>query len=150
VLKHDVLHSIGAENASLIILTGGGAEVINQAVDRIQKDFPNLTIIARAEDRPHALHLIANDVPDVTRETFFSAVEMGKKTLKHLGFTEQHVEKMAQTYVRHDVDTLHQQVSNRHDEKALISIAKNAREQLEQTLQADKLESESHPEESES
>ncbi len=150
VLKHDVLHSIGAENASLIILTGGGAESINQAVEIIQKDFPNLTIIARAEDRTHALHLIDNEVPDVTRETFFSAVEMGKKTLKHLGFTEQHVEKMTQTYVRHDVDTLHQQVSNRHDEKALISIAKNAREQLEQTLQADKLESESHPEESES
>jgi hypothetical protein len=43
---------------------------------------------------------------------------------------------------------LHNQVANRHDEKALISISKNAREQLEQTLLADQLENESHPEES--
>ena len=148
ILKHDLLHSIGAEKASIIILTGGGPETINQAVEMVQKDFPNLTIIARAQDRSHALHLIDNEVPDVTRETFFSAVEMGKKSLKLLGFTEQHVEKMAATYIRHDVEMLHNQVANRHDEKALISISKNAREQLEQTLLADQLENESHPEES--
>ena len=52
VLRHDVLHSIGAENARLIILTGEGAEPINQAVAMIQSEFPNLKIIARARTDP--------------------------------------------------------------------------------------------------
>ena len=140
VLKHDVLHTIGAEKAKLIILTGGGAESINQAIEMIQRDFPNLTIIARAKDRDHAMHLIDNGVVDVTRETFFSAVEMGKKTLSHLGIINEELDRMVDTYIDHDVQMLHQQVSNRHDEKALISIARTAREQLEITLEADRKE----------
>jgi len=142
VLKHDVLHSIGAEKAKIIILTGGDPESTNLAVDMIHRDFPNLTIVARAKDRDHAMHLIDNGVTAVTRETFYSAVEMGKKTLRQIGIDEGHIEKMAATYTRHDVQTLYTQVDSRHDEKALISIAKNAREQLEQILEADRKDTE--------
>ncbi len=148
MLRHDVLHSIGAHKAKLIILTGDGTESINQAVEMIQKDFPNLTIIARARDRSHALHLIHNQVEGVTRETFYSAVEMGKKSLAVLGFGEQQIEKIARTYIEHDIETIIQQVDNRHDEKAIISISKNAREQLERTLEADQLEEQKNAEES--
>ena len=38
--------------------------------------------------------------------------------------------------------SLYTQVDSRHDEKALISIAKNAREQLEQILEADRKDTE--------
>ena len=140
VLRSDVLHSIGAEKAKLIVLTGDGAESINQAVELIKHDFPNLKIIARAHDRSHAMQLIDNEVEGVTRETFYSAVEMGKKTLKFLGFDEKNIDRLAETYIKHDIETLFRQIESRHDEKELISIAKSARQQLEQTLEADRLE----------
>ena len=140
VLRPGVLHSAGADKARLIILTGDGKESINQAVSMIQQDFPNLKIVARAYDRSHAMHLIDNGVESVTRESFFSAVEMGKKTLGMLGFDDDSIEKLSKTYVQHDISTLYQQVANRHDEKALINIAQGSREQLEEILEADKAE----------
>ena len=86
------------------------------------------------------MHLIGNDVESVTRETFYSAVEMGKTTLQHLGFNQNQIDRLANTYIKHDLETLHKQIDNRDDEKALISIAKSARDQLEQTLEADRIE----------
>ncbi len=141
IFRHDVLHSIGAHNASLIILTADGTEEINLAVDLIQREFPDLNIIARAHDRAHAMHLIARQVSGVTRETFFSAVEMGKLTLQHLGFSADRIEKIATTYVRHDIEVLKRQMDSPGDEDTLVSIAKHARQQLEQTLRADQMDS---------
>ncbi len=140
VLRPGVLHSAGADKARLIILTGNGKESINQAVSMIQQDFPNLKIVARAYDRSHAMYLMDNGVESVTRESFFSAVEMGKETLGMLGFDDDSIEKLSKTYIQHDMSTLHQQVANRHDEKALINIAQGSREQLEEILEADKAE----------
>jgi glutathione-regulated potassium-efflux system ancillary protein KefC len=140
VLRHDILHSIGAEKAKLIILTGEGMESNNKAIDMIQKEFPNLTIIARARDRTHAMYLIDKKVEGVTREAFYSAIEMGKTALETLGFSQRKIEKLVKLYVKHDVETLHKQVGSLQDEAALISIAQSAREQLEQTLEADQQE----------
>ena len=141
IFRRDVLHSIGARNASLIILTADGTEEINLAVDLIQREFPDLSIIARAHDRDHAMHLIGKQVAGVTRETFFSAVEMGKLTLRHLGFPADRIETIATTYVRHDIEVLNRQVESPGDEDTLVSIAKHARQQLEQTLRADQMDS---------
>ena len=144
VLNQDVLHSINAATADLIILTGDSRESNNMAVEMIQKNFPRLKIIARAHDRIHAMHLIDRKLSGVTRETFYSSVEMGKQTLKHLGFSDSHINQMAEAYIARDVETLYEQVENRHDEKALLSIARDAREQLEQTLEADQRDSDSN------
>ncbi|NKB77340.1 MAG: glutathione-regulated potassium-efflux system protein KefC [Gammaproteobacteria bacterium] len=140
ILRHDILHSAGAEKARLIILTGDGSESINLAVASIKRDFPHLSIMVRAYDRRHALQLIDSGVDGVVRETFYSAVELGKKTLQFLGFDEDQIERQAKMYITHDVATLHQQVSIRDDEKAFISMAKTAQEQLEHTLAADQQE----------
>jgi glutathione-regulated potassium-efflux system ancillary protein KefC len=137
VLRHDVMKSVGASNAQLIILATNGKETINQAVDIINKECPDIMIVARAYDRPHALELLDKGVEGVIRESFYSAVEMSKKSLDLLGFDRSRIDRMAETYIRHDVDTLNEQLLNLHDEKAIISIAKNAREQLEKTLEAD-------------
>ena len=137
ILRHDILHAAGANKAKLIILTGDGTESTNQAVTIIQRDFPDLPIMVRAYDRAHAMHLIDANVEGVVRESFYSAVELGKKTLKFLGFDEARIDRQADVYIKHDVATLHDQVSIRNDEKAIISMVKTAQEQLEHTLEAD-------------
>ncbi len=137
LFKHDVLKAVNAEQADMIILTMNNAAVTNQAVELIQNGYPDLRIIARASDRDHAIDLFSMNVKDVTRDTFYSSVEMGKQILNHLGFPKDHVDSMAKAYVERDIEKLMRQVDNRDEEKELISIALHSREQLEQTLELD-------------
>ena len=137
VLRHDILHAAGADKARLIILTGDGQDNINQSVAIIKRDFPDLPIMARAIDRAHALELIDQNVAGFARETFHSAVALGKLALTFLGHDADRIERQAKIYTQHDIATLYKQLDVRDDEKAIISLAKSSQEQLEQTLAAD-------------
>ncbi len=136
-LRMDTLRSAGAEQAKLIVLSLANKDVINQAVDLIHQEFPNAKILARAYDRGHAMHLIDNRVDGYARETFDSSLELAKDALVELGFNRQHVQRMGEKFKQFDHETLRQQVAVRHDEKALISIARNARNNIEETFAAD-------------
>ena len=138
VLRSDVLHSAGADQAKLIILAMDDADTTNQAVKRIQQDFPELTIVARAVDRVHAMQLVDLGVKHITRETFYSALKMGGETLELLGFSQQQAAQLVDRLRQHDIETLYQQVGIRDDEKALISLARDAREELQKTLASDR------------
>jgi voltage-gated potassium channel Kch len=132
-----VLHAAGVAQCKIVVLAIDDPVVVNQAVKLIKSAFPGVKIVARAYDRGHAMELIDINIDGFTRETFYSALEMGKETLALLGFDREFAEKQADTMRKMDLDTLHEQVNVRHDEKAIISIARSARENLEQTLSAD-------------
>jgi len=139
VLRSDVLHSAGADKAKLIILAIDSASTINAAIKMIRKDFPQAKIIARAKDRLHALELMELDVDHFTRETFYSALEMGKDVLKILNFSEQEINRQAAILRKHDVEVLYQQFEIKDDEAAMISKSTESRERLSQILAADQL-----------
>ena len=136
-LRSDVLHSAGAAQAKLIVLAIDDKETTNQAVTLIRKTFPNLTILARAFDRGHALHLVDMKVEHIKRETFYSALELGKDALVELGLSVAQAQRVTNTLRQHDIETLNQQVAVRDNEKALISISHSARAQLANILVAD-------------
>ena len=137
-LRLDVLRSAGAEQAKLIVLAMSDQEVINQAIVLIRREFPNLKIFVRAFDRGHAMHLIDNQVDGFARETFTSALELAKDVLTGLGFSEWQARRLSEKFKKFDIDMLQQQVAVRHDEKALISIAQTAHNNIEETFAADK------------
>ena len=141
-LRLDVLRSAGAEQAKLIVLSMADRETINKAVELIRREFPNLKIFVRAFDRGHAMQLIDNRVDGFSRETFSSALELGRDTLLEFGFTEWQARRLIEKFKKFDLDTLHQQVAVRLDEKALISISRTARNNIEETFAADKEEEE--------
>lgn len=136
-LRLDVLQAAGAARAKIIVLAMDDRPTINKAIELIRREFPGVKIMARAIDRGHAMELIDNDIDGFVRETFHSALDLGKEVLIGLGYEQDHVENMAGTMRRMDIDTLYEQVQVRHDEKAIISISHTARENLEQTLAAD-------------
>ena len=137
VLRSDVLHAAGAENATLIVLAIDSEETINAAVEMIKKDFPRAKIVTRAINRLHALELMALGVDHFTRETFYSALEMGKDVLATLGFEQKKVEKQADILKNHDVKVLYEQFAVKDDEAAMISKVTESREQLEQILSSE-------------
>ena len=137
-LRLDVLRSAGAAQAKLIVLAMADRETINQAIELIRREFPNLKIFVRAYDRGHAMHLIDNQVDGFARETFASALELAQDTLAEFGFSKWQAQRLSEKFKKFDLDTLEQQVAVRHDEKALISIARTARNNIEETFAADK------------
>ncbi|MDA7990293.1 MAG: monovalent cation:proton antiporter-2 (CPA2) family protein [Gammaproteobacteria bacterium] len=136
-LRLNVLHSAGADRAKLIVLSLEDAEEINQSIDLLRREFPEAKIFARAYDRGHAMHLIDHQVDGYSRETFASALEMAEEVLIELGFSEWRARRLKEKFREFDIETLNRQVSVRHDEKALISIARSARGTLEETFAAD-------------
>ncbi|MGR3984489.1 MAG: monovalent cation:proton antiporter-2 (CPA2) family protein [Gammaproteobacteria bacterium] len=141
-LRIGVLHSAGAAKAKLIVLSPTDAETINQAIELIRREFPQAKIFARAYDRSHAMYLIDHQVNAFARETFSSALELAEEALIELGFSEWRARRLKEKFRDFDIETLNQQVAVRHDEKALISIARDARRTIEETFAADQDKSE--------
>ncbi len=137
-LRLDVLRAAGAAQAKVIVLSLADADTINRAIQLIRHEFPHLKIFARAYDRVHAMHLIDDDIDGFSRETFASALELAQDSLVALGFTRWKAQRLAEKFQQHDMHTLREQVAVRHDETAIISIARTARDNIEETFAADK------------
>src|SRR5262249_45588169 len=69
----DLLHAAGCARAKLFVLAVDDAEVATKIAENVRHEFPHLTVLARARDRPHYWELRRLGVGRVFRETFGSA-----------------------------------------------------------------------------
>ncbi|WP_298212227.1 monovalent cation:proton antiporter-2 (CPA2) family protein [Acidovorax sp.] len=86
--RADVLHAAGAHHARAIIVCVDDKDAATRIAENVRREFPQSRLIVRAYDRQHALELIKHDVDVAVRETFESAVQMGRQTALALGATE--------------------------------------------------------------
>ncbi len=83
----DLLRAAGAERAKVLVIAIDDREKTLELVERAREEFPNLSVIARAFDRPHAYELLNSGAHAVERETFEAALTMGGTALEKLGFS---------------------------------------------------------------
>ncbi|EMN51125.1 transporter, CPA2 family [Leptospira interrogans str. L1207] len=140
--KLSLLRSAGAEHADLFILAIQDIDVSVKIAELIKKNFPNLTIIARARNREHIFKLMELGIQIIRRDTFASALELAGETLSQLGFIDSEVEKKVKKFRAHDELTLKGQFQIRGDEKEFIQFSKNSMRQLEDAFEADRQEKE--------
>ncbi|XDD50208.1 monovalent cation:proton antiporter-2 (CPA2) family protein [Leptospira sp. WS92.C1] len=140
--KLSLLRSAGAEQADLFILAIQDIEVSVKVAEMVKKQFPNLTIIARARNREHVFKLMELGVKIIRRDTFASALELAGETLSHLGFMDSEVEQKVRKFRAHDELTLKGQFQIKDDEKEFIKFSKNSMRQLEAAFEADRQEKE--------
>ena len=81
----ELLRAAGAEKAKSIVITCNEPEDTMEIVRLCQQHFPNLSILARARGRVEAHELLQAGVKQFSRETFSSALELGRKALMELG-----------------------------------------------------------------
>ncbi|MCK8275888.1 NAD-binding protein, partial [Erwinia amylovora] len=81
----ELLRAAGAETAQSLVITCNGPEDAMAIVHLCQQHFPHLHILARARGRVEAHELLQAGVTQFSRETFRSALELGRKTLLSLG-----------------------------------------------------------------
>jgi len=90
----DILHAAGAGDAGLIIAAAGDPRAVTRIVEIAKAEFPLVPVLARAFDREHALELVKAGTDFQIRETFESALVMGREALLRLGDDADLVEEM--------------------------------------------------------
>lgn len=130
----ELLRSAGVENAKSIVITSNEPEDTMAIVHLCQKHFPHLAILARARGRVEAHELLQAGVTQFSRETFSSALELGRKALMSLGMHPHQAHRAQLHFRRLDMRML-RELMPVHTDNAQISRVKEARRELEEIFQ---------------
>ncbi|MGV6801539.1 MAG: monovalent cation:proton antiporter-2 (CPA2) family protein [bacterium] len=104
--RPDLLKSAGIEEAKLFIIAIDNKEQITELVKYVTRHYPTVHIIARAIDRDHVYQLWAHGCRDIIRETYDSALRMGRSAFVALGTSLPTAEKMSAIYKELDTQRM--------------------------------------------
>jgi glutathione-regulated potassium-efflux system ancillary protein KefC len=127
----DLLRASGAERARALVVAVDGVEESLELVDAAREAFPQLPILARARNVTHYYDLMDRGVTVIERETFESALQLGRSVLRELGFGAFEARQAAMKFRAHNLKTLRAVYPYYKDQQQMISMAAQAREELE-------------------
>lgn len=85
ITRADLLRKLGVERAQSVVLTMDNPSAVRHAVELIHRDFPGVTLIARARDERHAHELLQAGASFVVPEALEASLQMATHVLEHLG-----------------------------------------------------------------
>lgn len=100
----DILHAAGAEDAKVILVCVDEASAATLIVEQCKHAFPQARVIARSFDRGHAAELVKAGADVQVRETFESAMVMGREALLALGTEPMAVDALVADMRRRDAE----------------------------------------------
>ena len=104
--RADVLHAAGAHSASAILVCLDNKEAATRIAELAKAEFPHAQLLVRAFDRQHVLELRKADVRYLVRETFESAMSMGREALLTLGAAEEEADEVMEHLRRRDAERM--------------------------------------------
>lgn len=135
--RADLMQAAGIDHAKVVVIAVDGIAESLKIVQWLQHSYPAVTIVARAHNRMHAYQLKALNVQIIIRETLESSLSAASETLKGLGFTEGQAISKVEIFRKHDNQLFEKAAQHKDDSKALRSIAKQGREELEALFKQD-------------
>ena len=135
--RPEVLRAAGAAKAKILVLATADMETSLHIAETAKRQFPNLTIIARAHNRRHAHKLMHVGVDRIFRDTLLSSLAMGETVLSTLGLGNADVRRVSDTFREADEKLLIEQFALQDSEDRLIQSAKDAARELESILEQD-------------
>ncbi|PWF42871.1 glutathione-regulated potassium-efflux system protein KefC [Massilia glaciei] len=135
--RADLLHAAGAANARAIVVAIDDIEASLELVDLVRRDYPALPILARARNVTHYYDLLDRGVTLIERETFEAALMLGRHALVTLGYGAYHARKLADQFRRHNLASLAAVYPHYKDQEQLVSLTKQARDELDQMFARD-------------
>ena len=136
--KLELLKSANADKAKLFILAIDDVQASVKTAAVVRQHFPHVKILARARNRSHVHELMDLGITDIWRETYSSSLELVESALLELGLTEFRVSTAIRKFRSHDERMLIEQHKVYHDRDKLISLSKQAAQQLYDLLQNDR------------
>jgi len=135
--RMDLLRTAGADKAKLLIVAIDDRDKASEMVEAAHELFPNLKMLARAWDRRHAYELLKTPNVEVERETFESALNLGRKALLNLGLSERRANRAADLFREQDDVFFRQLAPIAGEEENYIMAARDSRETTERLLRAE-------------
>ena len=126
----DLLRAAGAADARALVIAVDGIEDSLALVDCVRRNFPGLTIMARARNVTHLYDLMDCGVTVIERETFEAALQLGQNVLRHLGYGAYRARQAAQKFRAHNIQSLHAVYPYYKDQDQYISMARQSRDEL--------------------
>ncbi|GLO62130.1 glutathione-regulated potassium-efflux system protein KefB [Vibrio sp. MACH09] len=135
--KLDLLRAAGAEKAEALVACTDNPDEILEIVNICHQHFPHLKILARARSRVEAYQLLNNGVPNYSRETFLSALDLGRQLLVELGMHPYQAKRAETFFNKLDTTMLEELLPLHMDEKNLAQRSKETRKELEEVFGRD-------------
>ncbi len=104
--RADVLHAAGAHAAQAILVCLDNKEAATRIAELAKTEFPHAELLVRAFDREHVLELRKADVGYLVRETFESAMAMGRQAVLTLGAAEEEADEVMEHLRRRDAERM--------------------------------------------
>ncbi|MEM7565723.1 MAG: monovalent cation:proton antiporter-2 (CPA2) family protein [Pseudomonadota bacterium] len=107
----DVLRAAGADRAKLILVCLRDAERSMHVIERLKDAYPDTPIYARSYDRRHTLQLMEAEVDYQIRDTYESALALGRESLHGLGLSRDEAMETEEVVRRADQQRLDAQAA---------------------------------------
>jgi glutathione-regulated potassium-efflux system ancillary protein KefC len=142
----DLLEAAGAAHADFLIITLDDPVATTQLARTALRHFPGLRIIARAHDMRHMFELRDLGVEIIERETFQSALELGRAALAAVGADAARADRAVQAFAAHDKIVLAKlYAAHKSEPDSHISISNELRDQFARTLKEDEAANDAKP-----
>jgi glutathione-regulated potassium-efflux system ancillary protein KefC len=136
--RADLLRAAGAAQARALVVAIDDIEDSLALVETVRRDYPDLPLFARARNVTHYYQLMDRGVTVIERETFESAVKLGRGVLTGLGHSAWSTRQAANRFRKYNLQSLLAVYPYYRDREAYASMAKRAREELETMIARDR------------
>lgn len=136
--RMELLESAGAERARILVVAIDGMEDSLALIDSVRARFPHLEIYARARHVSHVYQLKDRGVNLFERELFEGSLMLGRRVLEGLGYDPTHARSLALRFRRHNIAAIDRFYPHYTDQKKLVSLARQARDELEEMFRQDR------------
>ncbi|MNR22798.1 Glutathione-regulated potassium-efflux system protein KefC [compost metagenome] len=134
----DLLEAAGAGTAKILVVAIEGMEDSLALIDRVRARFPHLKIYARARHVSHVYQLKDRGVEIFEREMFEGSLMMGRRVLEGLGIDPADARSVALRFRRHNIQAIDRFYPHYRDQTKLVSLARQARDELEEMFRQDR------------
>jgi glutathione-regulated potassium-efflux system ancillary protein KefC len=133
----DLLRTAGAAEARVIVVAIDGVEQSLAVVDLLRQHFAQATLVVRARNTTHWYALHQRGVEHIERETLDAALMSGRSVLEAMGWERHAARTQALRFRRHSIELLKAMAPHQGDEKQLISMVRQGRQELEELWSSD-------------
>ncbi len=135
--RPDLLAAAGAKDAKVLVVAAEDKHQSMKIVSLAKRYYPHLKILARATDLDHVWSLMREGVDGFQRDNFNSALELGVRTLTHLGFNHYRAYKLGSAFRQHNRKMIRKLYKDHQEDKnTFLSDARLHAQELEELLQA--------------
>ncbi|MBJ2248129.1 MULTISPECIES: monovalent cation:proton antiporter-2 (CPA2) family protein [Pseudomonas] len=140
--RPEILHAAKVDQAEYFVIAMDDPEINIKTAALVRSLYPHMKIIARARNRQHVHRLVDLDASPI-RETFYSSLEMSRRTLVGLGLSQAQADARINRFKNHDLQLLAAQHAVYDDAAKVMQSAQEARTELARLFEMDRLEEES-------